>query len=240
VYLGENDVRFLSKMRFYIVNAPSRWYSRRVAPLGSPIAPMRRFSSRSEWFENEANERRYYYKLDSRGSLFLYDTKHKNMATELRDKSFLLSFFKGLRPLESPRKVHVGGFNSKDVIFKFVSLCGKEESFLEVEDDHAPFGFAELTQNGSQDVLIYAGGQAQEVFHPEKLIMGDTGRLYHPIQGHKYFRGGNHWGLLHPHLTNSLLHDSLSMDDESAPNSFKYVYKGNTFPIGKVDMDRGN
>ena len=184
--------------------------------------------SSSAWFEAEGLARRYFYKVDDRGALYLFNTKHKNVATALRDKAFLKQFWGSLRQLEKPRRVDV-----LKADFHLVSICGNEESFLEVLDDNSSTALVFTDLNHEDNELLYAGEQLKEPFDPSKVSMDTTGRLYHPILTHRHL-GSNKgktdrpiYGLLHPHLANRLLKDSLRQANEG----FMYEYRGTTHTI---------
>ena len=190
----------------------------------------RRLLSSSVWFEAEGLARRYYYKLDDRGSLYLFNTKYKNVSTSLRDKKFLKQFFGSLRPLDPPKTV-------LGTQFHLVSLCGKEESYLEVlDDERVALCFTDISATGKE--LMYARDEMREPFDPGSLRMGaDTGKLYHPIILHRHLgkkidtadsRDRPFYGLLHPHLANKLLKDTLRPGEEG---TFEFDYCGATYTI---------
>jgi hypothetical protein len=198
------------------------------------IALGRRLLSISAWLEAEGLARRYYYKLDDRGSLYLFNTKHMNVATALRDKAFLRQFFGSLRPKDPPKFALELGSS-----FPLVSLCGKEESFLEVLDDEgAVLCFTDL----HEEDLLY-GGELKEPFLPSNLLVGETGRLYHPILAHKHLgkkkgeKGNRPFvGLLHPHLADRLLKDSLRPIEAGG---FDYNFRGEIHRIELIKPHKG-
>jgi hypothetical protein len=109
--------------------------------------------------------RNYFYFVNTRGKLFLEETKIKNFATCFKDIPFLNRFFKNLQPNET---------NSHPE-YKFIYICMKEFNFLKCED--TPIVFFDLMDGN----LIY-GGNLKTKFQPNSLIFDiDNFRLYQQI-----------------------------------------------------------
>lgn len=103
-----------------------------------------------------------------------------------------------------------------------MSLCGKERNFIAHADRLSPFTFKEkhgdVEEGGDSQYLLYAGTLKQP-FCPELLAYHpETGRIYHEILEHKYYKGK--YGLLHPHLCLEL-GESIVYEE----NTQRYVYK---------------
>ena len=71
--------------------------------------------------------------------------------------------------------------------YRWVSVCGKETNFVATEDEIASVGFTDL--DGTSGDLLYAAGQLSEPFDPDMLrIASSTGRLYHPVNNHRFLK----------------------------------------------------
>eukprot|EP01135_Chromosphaera_perkinsii_P003424 Nk52_evm48s242 gene=Nk52_evmTU48s242 len=91
-----------------------------------------------------------------------------NFTSCLKEIKFLDFFFKRLR---------ANNTGSYEEFFKYISPCGKELNFIEVED--TPYVFHTLKEVDGEDVLIYAGSMSVP-FDASQLYMSDEGRIYHP------------------------------------------------------------
>lgn len=80
--------------------------------------------------------RQYFYHLDTRGQVFLEDTKHKNFVTSLKDKQFLNQLFRQLRrtPEEDIQRTH----------YPVVSVCMGERNYIHIDDTRAHVVFSTL------------------------------------------------------------------------------------------------
>jgi hypothetical protein len=124
--------------------------------------------------------RKYFYFVNTRGKLFLEETKIKNFATCFKDIPFLNRFFKNLQPNET---------NSHPE-YKFIYICMKELNFLKCED--TPVVFFDLI-----DGYLIHGGNLKTKFHPNSLIFDiDNFRLYQRV--------GSEFGLLSENIMMSL------------------------------------
>jgi hypothetical protein len=99
-----------------------------------------------------------------------------------KDKAFLNFFFSRMEPNNT------GAFDGSDdgaTRFKWLSRCGKEMNFIEVEDK--PVVFHKLvkptrTGDSSNEVnpFLLWGGDLKVSFDPGKIHVGSNGRVYHP------------------------------------------------------------
>lgn len=167
-----------------------------------------RVTQSKDFYIDEGKHRRYYYVIDSRGQLFLEDSKFRNYATCLKDKKFLDFFYKQLRPNSS-------GWSSQ---IPYISLCGKELNFVTVDDPIAPLVFSDLrviassgssaitsdnNDNMTASLLAVGNSSLRQTFDPEMVSINvDTGRMYHTISNHKYLV--NKPALLHPLVAETL------------------------------------
>lgn len=141
--------------------------------------------------------REYFYHMDTKGQLFLADTKHRNFVTCLKDRVFLNFFFRQLRPNSTGAPPG----------YRLVSPCGKELNYLEIDDQRASTVFSQLT-NGR---LCMGGSEVSEPFHPSLLAVDEeSGRFYHKISTHRHL--GGQLGLLHALLAEGLS-DRISAAD---------------------------
>lgn len=178
-------------------------------PIHRSITELRDVQIKSkEFYHSEGNHRRYFYVIDTRGRVFLEESKHKNYATSLKDKKFLDLFFRMLRPNRTEFYQNC---------LPFVSFCGKEMNFTTVLDPFAPLAYSELLQdipssrdptNSSVSVgtarLRIGESDLTSIFDPTQLYFDvSTGRIYHKIDGKrsktKYL--DEMLGLLHPELS---------------------------------------
>lgn len=191
--------------------------------------PIRRFSERilkdKKFYEIEGKEhRRYFYVLDSRGLLFLEDSKFRNYATCLKDKTFLDFFFKQLRANTTQFYPEI----------PFVSLCGKEQNFLTVDDPVAAVVFGDLlkTNDEVEQRLSWGFSNLQQSFKPSALVSDhESGRLYHPVVGHKHLT--DRLGLLNQTITDHL---STAITTISTADSVKstILWKGKEYVIRNI------
>ncbi|KAI9105514.1 hypothetical protein DFS34DRAFT_15004 [Phlyctochytrium arcticum] len=120
-----------------------------------------------------SSQREYFYHIDVHGLLFLHETKHRIFTTSFKDKKFLDFFFSRLQYNDLNDTYKENGFG-------FVSPCGPEMNYVEVED--APIVFHDLTADDTK--LMYAGTKSHPL-DPSCLYMSlSSGRLYHPLPGH--------------------------------------------------------
>jgi hypothetical protein len=159
-------------------------------------------------------QREYFYCLDTRGQLFLADSPAKNIATSLKDQSFLRLFYSNLRQLE------------KDWKTSLCSPCGRELNHLVVDDAVAVLVFVESTYMPStshDEVKLLQIGQSPltHAFNPNALAISlETGRLYHRISEHRHLKGA--YGLLHPALL-----EKLSSQIQIQGEDVQYHHAGN-------------
>lgn len=144
-----------------------------------------------EFYEQEAEARRYFYHIDLQGRLFLEDTDPKNIATSLKSPRFLEFFFKQVRPNDT-------GLHEE---YSHVSPCGREMNFIRSAD--LPIVFQDLRRATGTEIerrestqdghivndeegencyeLSYAEDALSVKFDPSALRLSSrTGRLYHP------------------------------------------------------------
>lgn len=156
----------------------------------------------TEFYATENLKRRYYYVMNTRGQLFLEETKHKNIATCLRDSKFLRFFFRQLR--RSDEYMAVGDDYDRSA-YKYVSLCGKEVNYFRVDGEESNccwvFDQFDTDQSGGDTIGSVAGDHIQN-FCPEHLKTSVSGRVYFPILNRK--RLGDEVGLLHQDITQTL------------------------------------
>lgn len=198
--------------------------------------PRRPFSVRQRdpgFYADEAIKRRYYYVVDTRGQLFLEDTKHRNIATCLKDPKFLKFFYSQLQT--TPDYL----LNIEDEVdrsaYGYVSLCGKEVNYI-CPDDSVAIVFSDIVTSSDRrtgldhDYLMYAGKTMKQRFFPSMLRINEAGRLYHPTSEHKKL--SQDLGLLHPHLAQSL---DLRMTQSE---TFSVHYKGTEYTIESLEIER--
>lgn len=204
---------------------------------GRLLSQIRLFSSVRQrdpgFYSDEAIKRRYYYVVDTRGQLFLEDTKHRNIATCLKDNKFLKFFYSQLQ--KTPE--HLVSIADDDIDrspYRYVSFCGKEINFV-CPDDHAScLVFSEIVTSNDprtgleRDYLLYAGDTMKQSFYPNLLRISEVGRLYHPTVDHKKLP--HDMGLLHPHLAQSLDLRMTSLE------TFTVHYKGTEYPINSLEI----
>jgi hypothetical protein len=245
-----------------IFSAEDEYMNRLYRPAGSVARSLvSRSCSGLRWsaqfYAEEQRMRRYYYFIDSRGELYLESSKHRNVATAIRDPKVISMMFKMMRPIRTEEKEELmlalgdhpdegpRSLSSLARRYRYVSLCGKEKNFIGNEDPMSAVGFRDLVpppplSPPPQDVtdsgglgerrLVYAMGELSEVFRPELLRVGkETGRLYHPIREHRRLKG--EMGLLHPTLAQTLGR-ALAYDEEL--DSFILTYGGIKYTVEAV------
>lgn len=167
------------------------------------------------WYAAKALERKYFYAIDTRGSLFLEEAVHRNLATSFKDPAFLRTFYTMLRRC------------TEDGHYPLVSNCGKEKNYVLPEDARSVLGFGELSSEGN---LIVAG-QYKERFEPSLLSWCPTsGRLYHPLREILQRHLRDELGLLHPHIAQRLL-ISPSSSSSSTSSPYLLTWEGKSYPI---------
>ncbi|ORY75026.1 hypothetical protein BCR35DRAFT_306441 [Leucosporidium creatinivorum] len=114
--------------------------------------------------------RTYLCDVDIHGQLFLTSTKIRNFTSCFKDPTFLSFFYTHLRrnELEDEEAQELRGRG-----FEWISLCGRERSFLRPED--TPLVFQKLGKEG----LTFAGSNTHP-FDPTSLRSDLRGYLYHP------------------------------------------------------------
>jgi hypothetical protein len=138
------------------------------------------------FYNQEAEFRHYFYVLDTRGQIFLEETKPRNIATCFKDMKILNFLMKNMQKNATQQHPNI----------PFISYCGKEINFISPVDIYSSLCFKDIQWESNQ--LIY-GGNLEHPFNPFSLAYHpESGRIYHPIQSHKYLKGT--YGLLHPHL----------------------------------------
>lgn len=174
-----------------------------------------------QFYELEAQNRRYFYLLDTKGQLFLEDSKHRNYATCMKDKKFLDFFYKHLKPNNTEL------YKEKP----FISPCGKELNFLTVDDPISPLVFSDLMATVEDGHFLTVGGSnLKQIFNPSEVrLCTTTGRMYHTITDHKYL--ASKLGLLHP-----LVADKLSRSLVISPNEYRLQWNNREYLIPQVDV----
>ena len=181
---------------------------------------------------SRASQRHYFYKMDTRGRLFLADTKRMNMATSLKDLTFLDFFFKRMK--RNDTEVHSE--------YPYVSVCGRELNFISPPDKYCSLVFYDfidstaedefpsvhgghgdggemLDEIGRRDTLIFGANNRQNFDVAKLAIHLSSGRLYHKIDKHgKMF---NEWGLLHPSIA-EIVADRITYDQDREVYSIKW------------------
>jgi hypothetical protein len=128
--------------------------------------------------------RHYFYVLDLRGNIFLEESKHRNIATCIKDISFQNFMLRNLKPNYST------DFPDIPLLVK----CGHETNFVTPIDSLSSFVHKEL-----RDTELKFGGSLSQEFNPLLLRYNSISqRLYHIIINHKYLNG--HFALLHPEI----------------------------------------
>lgn len=175
------------------------------------------------FYAEQGMKRKYFYAIDTRGALFLEDSKHRNIATSMKDPQFLKHFYTMLR--ENLNK------DTESSMYPLVSPCGKESNFVLPEDPLSVIGFQELTEINGQHTLLYGGRQFSETFNPKLLKFNpSTGRLYFPLStSSRHLRA--RLGLVHPAITQQLPISASSSSSNSTGNSFVLLWDRQAFPI---------
>ena len=187
---------------------------------------LRSYSSRvlrdKKFYESEGKDhRRYFYVLDHRGLLFLEESKFRNYATCLKDKTFLDFFFKQLR-------VNTTTFYPE---LPFVSLCGKEQNFLSIDDSLAAVVFGDMLTLG--DELTLGFSNIKQSFDPALLCIDhESGRLYHPILNHKHLH--NQFGLLNQSITDLLSAGINTVHVSNGNVESSLIWKGHEYKLKTI------
>lgn len=159
--------------------------------------------------------KKYFYSIDLQGRVFLEETTPKNIATSIKDLSFLNFLFRNLRKSSPEQDLNLLEENVR-LDYPYVSLCGKERNYIRPADAVIVFhSLFQNTENGKYS-LGYGGSLSQE-FHPSQLaISGHTGRLYHELNGsttrlHKEIikRNEKHYGLIKSSISVALSNQML-------------------------------
>ena len=156
------------------------------------------------FYAEHALKRKYFYAFDTRGQIFLEETTPRNIATSMKDKSFINFIHKTMRSNKTDHFVET---------HPYVSFCGKEINYIAPADRYSSICFRDLIIDDStqSQVLVY-GDDLRHPFDVKELLYHPvTGRLYHKIFQHRYLLG--QLGLLHPFLCQKLA-ASISFDSE--------------------------
>ena len=147
-----------------------------------------------EFYAREGSEsRRYYYVFDTRGQVFLEETRPRTIATSMKDVKFL-NF------IHSSLKRNATGINLE---YPFVSYCGLEINFISPMDRLSAFVFREFSRSSEKKWELIYGGNLLHPFSADNLLYRpETGRLYHRILMHRHLAG--QYALLHPSLCETL------------------------------------
>lgn len=203
------------------------------------------------FYDEHAAKRQYFYYIDLQGRLFLEDTLPKNIATSLKSGKFLDFFWRMLRPNST-------GLHEE---YPLYSPCGKEKNFIKAADTGIVFtelldaereaegsgagGSKSPTRAFDDDddglapldsplVLRYAASLSVP-FHPSRLRMSESGRLYHSARGTKV--GG--YALVHTHLAGRLSeHIDATDDPGSSGSALTFVWEGSEYPLELVADDK--
>lgn len=189
-----------------------------------------------EFYDKEGKKRNYFYSLDSRGRVFLANTKHRNYATSYKDRHFLNLLYRNLR------LNNTGEF----LDYPYYSLCGKEKNFLCCDDPLAAvvFDSLQVAEESNNDTtttirkddseqsavnyhLLIQNTNIKEQFDPSKLAIG-TDRLYHPITSLKHMKGCK--ALLHPTIAEQL---SLKLSFEN--NNVVFNWENSIYTVEQID-----
>ena len=173
-----------------------------------------------EFYHNEGLKRFYFYVIDTRGQLFLEETPKRNIATCMKDISFLNFTFTHLRPNTTPHYPNI----------PLISKCGREVNFISPLDRHSVLGFKDLVPTKTGYELMY-GGNLSQPFNPEYLKYSpESGRMYHLLTDHKYCK--NMLGLLHPHICQTYAKNI----EELATHDFRFEWQGQKYALECMDM----
>ncbi|POM63437.1 Cytochrome b5 reductase with F-box domain, partial [Phytophthora palmivora] len=106
-----------------------------------------------EFYDNQAQKRRYFYYVDLQGRLFLEDTRPKNIATSLKSAKFLRFFFSQVR-LNGIAQCKLKE-EEEFLEYPYRSPCGKEMNFIKCAD--RPFVFEDLRRGESGKWMLVFG-----------------------------------------------------------------------------------
>ena len=140
----------------------------------------------NEFYEENADNRTYFYSVDLLGRLFLEETMPKNIATSLKSDKFLDFFWRQMRRNDTKR------FYDE---YPYYSPCGKEHNYVRPAD----VGVVFHDFQPSDPKLLIFGGSLKQKFSPSDLAFSErTGRFYHRLfEGKaKLQRSGREYGLL--------------------------------------------
>ncbi len=176
--------------------------------------------------------RKYYFCVDKRGLLFndeFVKSGLRNIATALKDKTFLDVTFKMLRPLK-PDDYLINN-NHK---YTHISPCRGELNYVRCLDPNSSLVFTSLENR--ENILSYAGN----LTHPfdVNLLRVHNGYMYHKITHHRHLK--DTYGLLHPdiafHLTSTTTCESQSGGTCQEENFFIH-YKGKNHLICDQELN---
>jgi Domain of unknown function (DUF4505) len=150
-------------------------------------------SSRGGW---RRGSKCYYYSVDLKGRVYLEETMPKNMATCLKDNTFLDMFFRNIRKIDHSDCRYLSTYGIEQD-YPYVSPCGPlERNYIRPAD--TPIVFHSLQQVENNDVqqakttkdsaaVLCYGGTLTQLFLPTKLAISKrTGKLYHVLDSHAY------------------------------------------------------
>ena len=163
--------------------------------------------------------------IDTRGGLYLEETKHRNFTSCFKDKQFLNFFYKQMR-MNTLVNEEMDDYART---CPYVSLCGKERNFVTPEDPLSALAFVEYDMKTEE--LLYPGSLLREKVNPELLTLSTTtGRLYHPITVLPRLK--QQIGLLHP-----MLCQQFSEKVSYVPDNFTYKIKwtnDQSYPLATI------
>jgi len=171
----------------------------------------------TEFYEENAEKRQYFYWVDLRGRLFLEDCLPKIISTSLKSNGFL-NFFTSRIEMNT---------TSLHEDYPWMSRCGKELNFIKSAD--TPIVFSDWVEGGKK--LVF-GGDLSIPFHPSLLSFNlDKGRLYHDMVGGTKKNKSRYKGrcLLHPSIALQ-----LSNDLSFSHNQVTLTLKGETIDIPTI------
>lgn len=176
--------------------------------------------------------RQYFFYLDSRGLLFLQDTKHKNFVSSIKDRKILNFFFKQLQVNNTNQYLNI----------PYVSKCGKELNYLATEDSYAPLVLTpfhdnisdiKIGQNEKQrfETMQICHSDLSVQFNPKNLrICSTQGRLYHLLNENDHIYLNSHFALLHPILAQDISQFLIYDNDK-----YKFSINGETYDISEIN-----